>query len=34
MSTVKDAIFWLAMFWTPGLVFVGYLLLSKRIETD
>jgi hypothetical protein len=34
MTTKETVIFLLAMFWTPGLVFVGYLLLHRRPETD
>jgi hypothetical protein len=34
MSTIETVIFWLAVFWTPGLAFVGFLLLTKRPELD
>jgi hypothetical protein len=29
MDTVETAIFWLEVFWTPGLVLTGYLLLPR-----
>jgi hypothetical protein len=32
MTTTETVIFWLAVFWAPGLVFVGYLLLPRRSE--
>jgi hypothetical protein len=34
MSTIETAIFRLAVFWTPGLAFVGYLLLPKPPGSD
>jgi hypothetical protein len=30
MSAIETVIFWLTVFWTPGLAFIGYLLLPKR----
>lgn len=29
MNTVESTIFWLEVFWMPGLVFTGYLLLPR-----
>ena len=34
MTTIEMVIFWLVVFWTPGLAFMGYLLLPKRPEID
>jgi hypothetical protein len=29
MSAIESTIFWLELFWTPGLVITGYLLLPR-----
>jgi hypothetical protein len=29
MDTIETAVFWLEVFWTPGLVLTGYLLLPR-----
>jgi hypothetical protein len=34
VSAVGTVIFWLVVFWTPGLVFAGYLLLPRRPNAD
>jgi hypothetical protein len=34
MSTIETVIFWLMLFWTPGLAFMGFLLLPKPTGSD
>jgi hypothetical protein len=34
MSTIEMVIFCLAVIWTPGLAFMGYLLLPKPPGSD
>ncbi len=31
MDAIETVIFWLAVFWTPSLLLVGFLLLPKRL---
>jgi hypothetical protein len=34
MSTIGTVIFWLAVFWAPGVILMGYLLLPRLPKTD
>lgn len=34
VSAMKTVIFWLAVVWTPGLAFMGYMLARRYPDVD
>jgi hypothetical protein len=34
MSTIGTVVFWLAVFWMPSVVLMGYLLLPRLAKND